>query len=197
MKTVKIILLLGLLAFSGLTFAQNTPEKKNSWRTEAGVAYTGTGDTPGYCLYTGYSRMLSNRFSISPSVGFIHFYNNQKINYENDYMADANAKSLEFTGYYFPVKRNGNTLEVGLGVYYRYWKWIYATGPYATFITDDITLLPSSYGTDVYGSFGYTISVGGTFNLGRSIGLNLRLVWQNDTRGDNVISTRVGVNFTF
>jgi hypothetical protein len=191
------LLLLGLLLFinTGLVFSQTNQVKKNTFRIESGSAFTGSGDLTGYCFYNEYSRWVGERITISSAFGFLNFSNNDNTDillYQN-----ANCKSVEIAGYFYPIKRKVFSFEVGIGGYFRNWKWIYATGTNQYFFKEGISLGPQSYASQVVNGIGYSFSIGTTLNLNETIGFNLRGVFQNDSNGDNAITARLGLNIKF
>lgn len=191
------IFTLGLLLIinTGLAFSQIVQDKKNTIRIESGSAFTGSGDLSGYCLYNEYSRLIGKRFTISPAFGFLNFYKND--NQEILLLQNANCLSFELAGYYYPIKRDRFSIEVGFGGYYRNWHWIYATGPDQYYSKEGLTLGPESYASQVVNGIGYSISGGTIFDLNETFGFNLRGVFQNDTNGDNALTVRIGLNIRF
>jgi hypothetical protein len=198
MKT-NVILIIAI--FSGqILLAQDKDEEiKNSWRSEYGYAFTGSGDLSGYCVYNEYSRKLSDRFKISPAIGIMNFQHNSIDNFDNSnsLLQNANSKSFEVAGYLTQQIFDLFGFEIGLGGLFRNWEWIYATGDNASFGTDDFHLEPSEYGTLTNNSFGYSISMGVQIDLNKQLGLNLRGVYQNDSNSDNAVTARLGINFGF
>jgi len=166
--------------------------KKNHWRTEYGLAFTGSGDIYGYVVNFEYSRQVSDRLFLAPSFGLLNFRS-----VSNSLSKYANAKSIEIASYFRPIDKGVFNLELGLGVFIRNWNWDYTTGPNTSFATDDFQLDNSSTGTQKYNTIGYTISLGAIFNLGETLSISTRLVLQNDTEGDIVTTARPGLIIKF
>ena len=192
----KIILLFGILIifYNGL-FSQSTQPRKNAIRIESGAAFTGSGDLYGLCFYNEYSRLIGNKFKISPSIGILNFYSED--NQDISLTRNANALSFELAGYYLPINRDKFNIELGLGGYYRDWQWIYATGDDQYYSREGLNLGPNSFASQSRKALGYSISIGTGFEIIEIIGLNLRAVYQIDTNGDNALTGRIGLNIKF
>ena len=189
--TVGILLVIN----TGVIFSQSIQSKKNLLRIESGSAFTGSGDLYGFCFYNEYSRLIGNRFKLSPSLGFLNFYNDD--NQDISLAINANALSFELAGYYLPIKRDRFAIELGLGGYYRNWQWTYATGDGQYFSSEGLTLGPNSYAAQTRKGIGYSVSIGTGIEIIEILGLNLRAVYQIDTNGDNTLSGRIGLNIKF
>lgn len=198
-RKTNLILIIAILSGQIILAQDNDKEIKNSWRSEYGYAFTGSGDLNGYCVYNEYSRLLTDRFKISPSFGIMNFQHNSIDNFDNSnsLFQNANARSIELTGYFTQKILNLIGFEIGLGGLYRNWEWIYATGDNASFGTDDFHLEPSEYGTITNNTIGYTVSIGLQIDLSKQLGLSFRGVYQNDSNSDNAVTGRLGLNFGF
>jgi hypothetical protein len=192
---IAILILWGQLLFSQILEKQSV----NNWRSEYGLAFTGTGDLFGYCVYNEYVRVVSNKFKIAPAIGIMSFHRNDTENDNtNNLLRHADSRSLEFAGYFAPSISNSFGLEIGIGTFFRNWQWIYATGPNTSFpVSDNLHLNPSSYATKMNNSIGYSISIGFQTRITDLIGLSLRGVYQNDNNSDNSVSARLGMNIGF
>jgi hypothetical protein len=184
-----ILVLCGQLLFSQTQDKQNV----NLWRSEYGYAFTGSGDLNGYCMYNEYARVISNKFKVAPAIGIMNFHRN-----ETDHLLrHANSRSFELAGYFTPAVSSILGLEFGMGIFYRNWRWIYATGPETGYSIDDLQLDPSSYATRTTNSIGYSASIGFHIRFTDIVGLTLRGVYQNDQNADNSVTARLGVNIGF
>ena len=170
----KYWLLSVLLLTITLSFAQEQNQeilKKNLWRTEYGSAFAGNGDLQGYSVYNEYARILSNKFRIGASFGYMNFpekYPNESLH------RSSSARSLEFTGYYTPKIWQIIQLEAGAGAAYRNWRWMYVTGPNTTYHSNELTLRESSIGQVVENSIGFTLSLGLIINVNDYLAVNAR-----------------------
>lgn len=193
----KIILTVGILLAinTGVIFSQSIQSNKNILRIESGSAFTGSGDIYGFCFYNEYSRLIGNRFKISPSLGLLNFYND--VNQDISLAVSSNALSFELAGYYLPIKRDRFAIELGLGGYYRNWQWTYATGDNQYYLREGLTLGPNSYAAQTRKGLGYSVSIGTGIEITEILGINLRAVYQIDTNGDNALSGRIGLNIKF
>jgi hypothetical protein len=198
MKTTVILIFSVLVLSQELLFAQSA-HKRNILRVESGYSFTGLGDISGYCVYNEYSRIFGEKIKISSAIGVMNFFDED---YDNSYnnlvlLQNANCKTLEFTGYYYPLKLNRFILETGVGCLYRNWHWIFMTGPDQSYSVMGLNIDPSSYANKFINSLGYTISTGTIIEISSIIALNLRCVYQNDLAGINTIMGRVGLNLKF
>jgi len=195
----KIIFTAILVLWGQLLFSQiQEKQYANNWRSEYGYAFTGTGDLNGYCIYNEYVRVISSKFKIAPAIGIMHFHRNDtEMDNTNILLQNADSRSLELAGYFTPSISNSFGLEIGIGTFIRNWRWIYATGPNSSFVSDELFLDPSSYATKKNNSFGYSISIGLQAKITEQIGLSLRGVYQNDQNADNSVSARLGMNIGF
>lgn len=194
-----ILSLVWLTIGVGSSFSQDSSDaRKDVWITEYGFAFTGTGDLPGYCLSTEYSRKLTEAVRLGVALGIVNFQDNDVDDQNQNFLLqNAHARSLELTGYFVPLQWGGGGLEIGGGGFYRHWNWIYATGANVSFSNGDITLDPNSYATQKINTAGYTASIGGYVRISEALGLNFRGVLQNDTNADIVTSARLGVRLKF
>lgn len=191
MNSTKPLLLLYYLALSTLAFGQDV-ETKNSIRSEYGYAFTGSGDLSGYTLYVEYARIIFDRLTIGPAIGVLNF------NSEHSSLSrQSNARSVDLTLFYYPIKGDFFKLELGAGVLYRNWKFHIATGPNLGYADSDISIDQMSFGSYTKNTIGYTLSAGPIFKLAKIVDLPLRIVLQNDSNADLTITARMGFRINF
>lgn len=200
---IKVALVFLFLSNAFLSFGQQETiklVKYHSFKLEYARAFTGSGDIYGRTINLEYSRQLSKYFSIAPSIGMMQF-NAPPILRSDYFSSEAKAKSIGVTSYFRPVNKRFFSLELGLGTFVRNWEWEYKTGDLgkygSVFIGDFGELGSNSFATQNYTTVGYTASLGAVFNLSKSVALSARLVYQNDTMGDNAISARPGLIIKF
>jgi len=195
----KYWLLSVLLLTITLSFAQEQKQKnfkKNLWRTEYGSVFAGNGDLRGYTIYNEYGRILSNKFRIGASFGFM--------NYPEKYLSESfhrssSARSLELSGYYTPKIWRIIQMEVGAGAAYRNWRWMYVTGPNSSYHSDELTLEELSIGQVVENSFGLTLSLGLIININDYLAVNARTGGQIGIglKSNSALMSRIGFNIRF
>jgi len=174
--------------------AQDKPVKRtNSIIIEAGYAFTGTGDIDGSCIAAEYGKYVISKLKVSGLIESMNF-----LRQDNSFLRSSSLTGIGIHGYYDLIDFNFLKFQIGTGIIYRNWTWIYATGENCSFVSSDgFTLLPSSHDSYKNNTVGYTISVGTLIELNKIVGLNIRGLYQNDTKGDNTVSARIGLNFKF
>jgi hypothetical protein len=194
----KIWILLVFVFSTTLSFAQDQNQasnlKKNVWRREYGSAFDGNGDLRGYTVYNEYARLLSNKFRVGVSFGFMNFpekYLDESLH------RSGSARSIEVTGYYTPKIWRMIQLEAGAGVAYRNWRWMYVTGPFSTFHSEALTLKESSIGQVLENSIGCTLSLGLIININDYLAANLRTGGQIGIDSNSASMSRIGLNIRF
>lgn len=195
----KLIIIQSVLIFTILScvselYAQDIQVKKtNSIILEMGYAFNGTGDIVGTCIAAEYGKYLIPKLKISGLIESMSF-----LSQDNSLLQSSYLTGFGIHGYYDLIDIQILRFQIGTGVLYRNWKWIYATGEKSSFgNSDGFSLSPSSYGSFKNQTVGYTISVGSIIDINKTLGLSIRGLYQNDSKGNNTVSARIGFDFKF
>ncbi len=192
---IKYFLLTALLLFPAASvLSQENVERMSTLRIETGYAFTGSGDLDGFCYYNEFIQPVTSWFSVAPSIGFYSYFDNDE---EIEFLEDIKAAGLDLTGYFYPVRTDIFDLEAGLGFYVRRWHWVVATGPDVQYSSTELDLPEASHGDYFVAAPGYTVSIGAVIKTGQRTDINIKGVYQNDTRGIVVATVRAGINIRF
>lgn len=167
-------------------------QKKSSIVIEAGYAIGVDGNnTAGRLLAAQYGKYLKPKFKLAGTVEGIML--NAKDT--SSILRSANSLVCGINGFYDLLQYERFKLQVGAGFAYRNWSLSYRTGNGTSFSRGDFELEESSVGTLKENSIGFSFSAGMVMKLSKRLDLTLRGFVQNDNKGHNIGSIRMGLNF--
>ncbi len=191
-KLISITLFV-MCCFENIQSQDTKNNKINSIIIESGYAFTGTGDMHGSFIATEYGRYIISKVKISGRIENMNF-----LSQENSLLQSSSLIGVGIHGYYDIMDLKRLKFQIGTGILHRNWKWVYATGENSSFRNSDgFSLSPSSFDSYTNNTFGYSISIGSIININETFGISVRGLYQNDTKGDNTVSARIGINFRF
>lgn len=202
------ILLLILLCNIGISSWAQTPTENqlraNSWRTMVGYALYGGGNITGISIMNEYNRYLTPNIKVAPNFKFSSAH---KINYstagssgQEPTFLSQQATIFEFgtMGYYEYLNPNKSGLELGLGLFYRNFQWVTATGSNIEYIgSNNIRLQENSIAEYTENTFGFNVSIGFIISISEIVKLNFNGIVQSDTGSNTGFGGFGGLSIKF